>query len=76
MTLSATLLDHEPLIRLGAFVGILVAMAAWEVVAPRRRQKTPRLLRWSNNLALVIINTLLLRLSFPLLAVALASLAQ
>lgn len=51
-------------------------MAAWEVVAPRRRREIPRVVRWTNNLALVVVDTIVLRLSFPILAVGLALLAE
>ncbi|MEQ8195901.1 MAG: sterol desaturase family protein [Rhodospirillales bacterium] len=69
------LLANEPIIRLGLFLGILVAMAVWEAVAPRRPRKIPRLIRWSNNFGIVIIDTVLVRLIFPVVAVALAILA-
>ncbi len=71
-----TLLAAEPAIRLAAFLGVLLAMAAWEIAAPRRRREIPRVLRWSNNLALVVLDTVILRLSFPILAVGLALLAE
>ena len=51
-------------------------MASWELAAPRRRQEIPRLIRWTNNLALVVVDTILLRLSFPILAVGLAVMAE
>ncbi|MDN3721931.1 hypothetical protein QW131_29040 [Roseibium salinum] len=70
------LLANEPLIRLGLFLGILLAMAIWEVAAPRRRREIPRLIRWSNNLGVVVIDTLLVRLTFPIVAVALAVIAE
>jgi sterol desaturase/sphingolipid hydroxylase (fatty acid hydroxylase superfamily) len=70
------LLTHEPTIRLAAFFGILAAMMVWEVAAPRRRLEIPRVIRWSNNLALVVVDTAILRLAFPVLAVGLAGLAQ
>lgn len=70
------LLANEPLIRMVFFIGILLAMALWEVAAPRRRRDIPRLLRWSNNLGIVVIDTLLVRLTFPIVAVGLALLAQ
>lgn len=66
------LTEHEAGIRLTVFLGVLTAMAAWELAAPRRRFAVPRLLRWSNNLALVVIDTLLVRLAFPMAAVGLA----
>jgi sterol desaturase/sphingolipid hydroxylase (fatty acid hydroxylase superfamily) len=70
------LLANEPLIRMAFFLGILVAMAIWEVAAPRRRREIPRLIRWSNNLGVVVIDTLLVRLTFPVVAVGLAVMAE
>lgn len=70
------LLDYEPLIRVACFLGILAAMAVWEVVAPRRRREIPRLLRWTNNLGIVVVDTIVLRLAFPLVAVGLAVIAE
>lgn len=69
------LLANEPLVRLGFFVGILVLMAVWEVAAPRRRREIPRLLRWTNNVALVVLDAALVRVAFPIVAVGLALLA-
>jgi sterol desaturase/sphingolipid hydroxylase (fatty acid hydroxylase superfamily) len=70
------LLANEPLIRMAFFLGILVAMAIWEVAAPRRRREIPRLIRWSNNLGVVVIDTILVRLTFPIVAVGLAVTAE
>jgi sterol desaturase/sphingolipid hydroxylase (fatty acid hydroxylase superfamily) len=66
----------EPALRLIAFAGVLGLMMVWELAAPRRRREIPRLVRWSNNLALVALDTAILRLAFPLLAVALAVWAE
>ena len=66
----------EPVIRLSCFLGVLVLMALWERLAPRRPQSIKRLLRWPNNLGLVVIDTLVVRLLFPLAAVGMAFLAQ
>ncbi len=71
-----TILANEPTIRLAAFLGVLAAMALWEVVAPRRRRESPRVIRWTNNFALVVLDTVILRLSFPILAVGLAVTAE
>ena len=71
-----TILAAEPTIRIVAFLCILAGMALWEVGAPRRRQEIPRVLRWTNNLALVVIDTAILRLTFPILAVGLAAMAE
>lgn len=75
-TMSEFLLVHEPGFRLAAFLGVLVAMMVWELAAPRRRREIPRLIRWTNNLALVALDTAVLRLSFPILAVGLAGMAE
>lgn len=69
-------LAHEPLIRMGAFGAVLAIMTAWEVAAPRRRRDIPRLLRWSGNLGIVVLDTALVRLVFPMLAVGLALLGE
>ncbi len=66
----------EPVIRLGCFLGVLSLMALWEVLTPRRPQAIGRLLRWPNNLGLVVLDTLLVRLLFPLAGVGMAFLAQ
>lgn len=66
---------HEASLRLGFFFGMLVAMGVWETLAPRRLLAVPRALRWLNNLGLVVLNTVLLRLLFPAAAVGLAALA-
>ena len=69
------LLANEKIIRLSAFLGILVVMAAWEVAAPRRRREIPRLLRWTNSLGIVVADTILVRLTVPVAAVGLALVA-
>jgi sterol desaturase/sphingolipid hydroxylase (fatty acid hydroxylase superfamily) len=74
--MSETILVQEPMLRIGVFLAVLLAMAVWEVAAPRRRQEIPRVIRWTNNLALVVVDTLILRLSFPILAVGLALIAE
>lgn len=70
------LLLNEPVIRLSVFLGILTGMMIWELAAPRRRLEVPRVIRWTNNLALVVVDTIILRLAFPVLAVGLALVAQ
>ncbi len=74
--MSQSILDQEPVIRLSFFLGVLIIMAIWEVAMPRRRVEIPRVLRWSNNLALVVVDTLVVRVAFPVAAVGLAVIAQ
>lgn len=66
----------EPVIRLSAFLGIFALMALWEVAAPRRALSFSRLLRWTNNLGIVVLNTVVLRLLFPTAAVGVALAAE
>lgn len=74
--MTETILAAEPTIRLAAFLGVLLAMAIWELAAPRRRREIPRVIRWTNNIALVALDTVILRLTFPILAVGLAIMAE
>ncbi len=71
-----TVLTHETTIRVGLFLGLLGLMALWEIAAPQRRLELPRVLRWSNNLALVFVDTAILRLVLPTLAVGVAIIAH
>jgi len=66
---------HEAVIRLGFFLGIFAVVALWEVLAPRRALTVSRALRWGNNIGLVALNTVLLRLLFPAAAVGMAAFA-
>src|SRR6266852_355109 len=63
---------HESLIRLCAFVAVLLAMAAWETLAPRRKLTVGRVTRWPSNIGVVMVNTALLRLILPAGAVGFA----
>jgi len=51
----------EALIRLSAFIAILVLMMSWEYIAPRRQLRFPRMQRWPTNFALSILGMLLIR---------------
>jgi len=66
------LTQYEPTIRLVAAVAVFVVMALWEIAMPRRSLSQPKWARWGNNLGLVVVNTLLLRLLFPAAAVGMA----
>jgi sterol desaturase/sphingolipid hydroxylase (fatty acid hydroxylase superfamily) len=73
--MSETLLAHEPLIRVAVFIVILVVIASWEIVARRRPQTIHRRDRWPGNLSIVVLDTLAVRLIFPLAAVGAALVA-
>lgn len=74
--MSNFILAHEPAIRLASFAGVLAAMAAWEAAGPRRRRAVSRWARWPSNLGIVALNTLVLRLTFPVAAVGFAAVAE
>lgn len=66
--------SHEALFRLGAFAMTLLVMLLWEALNPRR---TP-LLGWNrrlNNLALVGLDVILVRLFVPIATVTMAEIA-
>jgi sterol desaturase/sphingolipid hydroxylase (fatty acid hydroxylase superfamily) len=70
------LFAYEPYIRLGAFAGVFIVLAVWEFIGPRRKQAIGRGWRWPNNIGVVIIDTLLVRILFPTTAVGLAMFAE
>jgi len=69
------ILENEPALRLAAFFGVFALMAAGELLAPRRRLTVSKARRWANNIGVTMVNTLVLRLLFPVLAVGTALLA-
>lgn len=70
------LLDNEISVRLSFFFGTFALIAGWEILAPRRALAVPKLTRWLNNLGLVFLNSVVLRLIFPVAAVGLAATAS
>ena len=73
--LTTVILQHEVQIRLSVFVGILLTMIIWEFMAPRLTLTLPRSQRWPANLGIVVLNTVLVRLIFPMAPVGIAVLA-
>ncbi len=69
------LLNNEIVIRLGFFGGIFAAMAVWELIAPRRALSQSKAVRWYANIGIVVINSGIARIVFPLAPVAVAVLA-
>ncbi len=67
--------QYEIAVRLSAFFGIFLLMALWERWRPCRTRKLSVLLRWSNNLGLVFLNSILLRWLFPTAAAGVAALS-
>jgi len=75
MTLERWALENEQTIRLGFFFGVFVLVALWELASPQRVPKLTRRQRWTANMGLVFLNTVILRLVFPVAAVGVAALS-
>ena len=63
---------YEVTFRLTAFLAIFVVMAVAERLAPKRQLRVSRLKRWLNNLGLLLVDTLTVRLLFPVAAAGFA----
>jgi sterol desaturase/sphingolipid hydroxylase (fatty acid hydroxylase superfamily) len=78
-TLSAESLGAlEPWIRVGAFAGVFLAVAAWEALSPRRFAQYLRRQRWPHNLALFALDVAVVRIvaAGAVIAVAMESEAR
>jgi sterol desaturase/sphingolipid hydroxylase (fatty acid hydroxylase superfamily) len=67
------ILANEHWIRIAMFAGIFAVMAIWEFVAPRRTRAVGRSARWSANLGIVALNSLLVRFVLPTTVVGVAT---
>ena len=63
---------QESTIRLIAFAGLFGLFALTEILRPRRKLRVSKANRWFTNLAIVVLDSLLVRLLFPSAAVGLA----
>ncbi|MCB1752173.1 MAG: sterol desaturase family protein [Gammaproteobacteria bacterium] len=70
------IIGHELPIRLSLFCGFFALIAAWEILRPRRQLTVSKRLRWTNNLGLLLLNAIALRLLFPAAAAGMAMLSQ
>jgi sterol desaturase/sphingolipid hydroxylase (fatty acid hydroxylase superfamily) len=70
------ILGNQTGIRLTVFFGILALMMALEAAFPRRIRNLPRKRRWPANIAIVFLNSLLIRALFPMAAVGVAAIAD
>jgi sterol desaturase/sphingolipid hydroxylase (fatty acid hydroxylase superfamily) len=68
--------EVETVIRLSCFAGVLILMALWEILAPRRRLTAGKPWRWASNLGLVALDNLAVRFLVPLAAVGTAMVAR
>ncbi len=65
-------MENEVYWRLGVFFALLLAIALWETVGPRRQWQLSRRSRWANHMALSVVNTLVVRLLIPITVAAFA----
>ena len=68
-------LDVELTVRLGAALAVFASLALWEVLAPRRAATIGRAPRWPSNIAIVVLDALLVRILIPVAAVGVAVIA-
>jgi sterol desaturase/sphingolipid hydroxylase (fatty acid hydroxylase superfamily) len=69
-------IDNEVLVRLGFFIAVFALMALWETAAPRRRLTQQKKTRWFGNLTLTFLNSVLVRMIFPLAPMGVALLGR
>src|SRR3954470_514614 len=70
------MLQHEPAIRLGAFLGVLLTLLALERLIPWGHARPLGLRRWPGNIGLAFAGSLLVRAVVPAAAVGAAAWAE
>jgi sterol desaturase/sphingolipid hydroxylase (fatty acid hydroxylase superfamily) len=70
--MSASFTDHEAIIRLAFFFGVLLLVGLTEILVPRRPLTTSKASRWFGNLGVVFISSALVRFVLPITAMQLA----
>ena len=70
--MAPDLFASEWVIRFVAFASVFIALALWELWAPKRRLAIGRPARWPSNLGVLAVDTLLVRILFPVAAVGVA----
>jgi sterol desaturase/sphingolipid hydroxylase (fatty acid hydroxylase superfamily) len=69
-------MENEAAIRLGFFFGVFLLVALWELLSPRRFLTTSKPIRWLSNMGVVAIDTLAVRVIFPIIGIHIAIKAQ
>ncbi|MFQ5485851.1 MAG: sterol desaturase family protein, partial [Desulfobacterales bacterium] len=69
-------MNSETSIRFGFFFGIFAVVALWELAAPRRQLTVSKFGRWGNNLGIILLDTVMVRLLMPAAAIQTATAAQ
>ncbi len=70
------MIENEVYLRLGFFIIVLLTMALWESIRPKRNLRISRALRWLRNLSLAAMGVAAVRLLLPFSAVTTALYAQ
>ena len=70
--MTGWIVAHEAVLRGSAFVAVFVLVAIAETIAEARPLRAPRPVRWTHNLTLTVLDTIVLRIVFPLGATAAA----
>ena len=71
-----TIIEYEHIFRLSIFLELLIIFAVAEIFFPLAKRKSSRAQQWSTNLGIVLIDSVVLKLLFPLLAVGVAQYAN
>ena len=66
----------ETTARLSVFLGVLILMSVAEAMIPEKTRTQPRGRRWLTNFGMVVVDTVALRILFPIIAVGAAVWAQ
>ena len=69
-------MDNEGIIRITLFLLTFIVIASWEKLRPKRLTDPQRISRWLTNLGLMLSNTLIVRIIFPMAAVGMALYAE
>ena len=76
MDVEGFIREHEPALRLAAFLGVFAAVALAELASPKRRLRDRKLRRWGINVAIVALNTVAARIAVGTAAVGVAAVAS
>lgn len=67
---------NENLYRIGAAIIVLLIMAGWETVAPKRKLTTVKARRWTTNLTIIGLDNLLVMFLIPVTVIQVSLAAQ
>ena len=69
-------MENEGIIRISLFLTIFIGIVLWERSRPRRTTDQHKMQRWRINLSLTVLNTIIIRMIFPMAAVGMAFFAE